>query len=121
VPAYPTSGVSTANTGIDPSGKTPNLSGAGVLALVSPFTFPSGTFATTCSQFIDHQVSVPGGALTGPSIHAWVQLPPGDADKLAIGADTSSIPKERSLLTSDGYTTPAVPVPRNWAIRVKTN
>jgi hypothetical protein len=120
-PAYPTTGVSTANTTVDPSGNTPFLSGTGVLAQVSPFTFPSGTFATTCSQYVSHPVSVPGGAMTGPCIHGWVQFPLGDPGLLAVGADSSSPPAGASYYTLDGYATPAISFFVNWAIRIKTN
>src|SRR5215471_14723642 len=81
-PAYPSSGVSTANTTVDPTGNSPNLAGPGVLATVSPFTFPSGSFETTCSAFTSKPVAVPGALMTGPSIHGWVQFPPGDSGLL---------------------------------------
>jgi hypothetical protein len=119
-PEYPSVGVSTANTGVDPSGNTPDL-GAGILGNVTPFTFPSLTFSTTCSQYISHPVSVPGSAMTGPSIHGWVQLPPGDSGLLGVGADSSSPSAGKSFYTSDGYTTPAISFFANWGIRIKTN
>ncbi|MFO0980850.1 MAG: hypothetical protein U1E76_03710 [Planctomycetota bacterium] len=76
-PASPAAaGVSTANLAIDPTGNTPDLTGAGVLALVAPFTFPAGT---SCQHLRAagalHPVSVSALA-TGPSIHAWIQFPP---------------------------------------------
>lgn len=107
-PAYPTSGVSTANTTVDASGNTPHVTGGGVLATVSPFTFTSGTFATTCSQFVSHAVSVSGGAMTGPSIHGWVQFPPGDPGLAGVGADTSSGTTGKSFFSLDAYTTPSI-------------
>ena len=120
-PAYPTSGVSTANTGVDPSGNSPNVVGGGVLASVSPFTFSSGTFATTCSQFVSHAVSVSGAAMTGPSIHGWLQFPPGDPGLCGVGADTNSGTSGKSFFSLDAYTTPAVAFFTNWGIRLKTN
>jgi hypothetical protein len=118
-PAYPSSGVSTANTGLDPSGNTPNLSGGGVLATVSPFTFTSGAFETTCSQFTSHAISVAGGAMTGPGINAWVQFPPGDSGFLWVGADSTSALQNASFFTLDGYASAAIALPTNLAIRVK--
>jgi len=120
-PAFPTSGVSTANTGVDPSGNTPNVVGGGVLATVSPFTFTSGTFATTCSQMVSHAVSVSGGAMTGPSIHGWLQFPPGDPGLAGVGADTSSGTSGKSFFSLDAYTTPSIAFFTNWGIRLKTN
>lgn len=120
-PAYPTSGVSTANTTVDASGNTPHVTGGGVLATVSPFTFTSGTFATTCSQFVSHAVSVSGGAMTGPSIHGWVQFPPGDPGLAGVGADTSSGTTGKSFFSLDAYTTPSIAFFTNWGIRLKTN
>jgi hypothetical protein len=121
-PAYPSSGVSTANTVVDPTGNSPNLTGPGVLATVSPFTFPAGSFETTCSQFTAHSVSVTGSSMTGPSIHGWVQFPPGDSGLLGVGGDTT-VPLGKSFFTQDGYTTPAIqflaPIV-NWCIRLKT-
>jgi len=119
-PQYPNVGVAKANTTVDPSGNTPDL-GSGVLANVSPFTFPSLTFATTCSQYISHAVSVSGGAMTGPSIHGWVQFPPGDSGLLGVGADSSSPSAGASFYTLDGYSTPAISFFVNWGIRIKTN
>jgi hypothetical protein len=126
IPAYPTTGVSNPNLGVDPSGNTPDISGAGLLALVSPFTFPSGTFATTSGQYVSHTVSVPGSAMTGSSIHGWLQFPPGDPGLLAIGVDTSDFPgpQGQTFFSLDGYTSPAVqfsiPI-GNAGIIIKTN
>jgi hypothetical protein len=118
-PQYPNVGVAKANTGVDPSGNTPDLGSP--LANVSPFTFPSLTFATTCSQYISHGVSVSGGAMTGPSIHGYVQFPPGDSGLLGVGADSSSPSQAASFYTLDGYSTPAISFFVNWGIRIKTN
>jgi hypothetical protein len=119
-PAYPSSGISTANTTVDPSGNSPNLTGPGVLATVSPYTFPAGSFETTCSQFSTHPVAVSGGAMTGPSINAWVQFPPGDSGLLGVGGDTTAS-NASSFFTQDGYTTASVAFFVNWGIRLKTN
>src|SRR5262249_17871670 len=103
VPTYPTSGISNPNLSVDPTGDTPDIAGAGLLASVSPFTFPSGTFATTASQYVSHSVSVPAPAMTGSSIHGWLQFPPGDSGLLGCGADTSSV-LGRSFESANGYT-----------------
>jgi hypothetical protein len=121
VPAFPTSGISNANYGLDPTGNTPEMSGPGVLATVSPFTFPSGTFATTSDQYIHHAVSVPRSAL-GADVHGWVQFPPGEPGYLTVGAEeASSNPAITSLFTLDGYTTPAVSFFVTWGIRLTQN
>ena len=112
-PGYPTTGVSTANTTIDPTDGTPNLTGPGLLAMVGPFTLPSGTFATTCSQYISHPIWVPGNALTGPSIRGWVQFPFGDPGLLAVGGDTTAS-NASSFFTQDGYTTASEFFFVNW-------
>lgn len=116
VPAYPTAGVSNANLAVDPTGATPDVVGPGLLALVAPFTFPSGTLALTSAQYISHPTSVPGSAL-GDHVHGWVQFQPG-AFLLAVGADITS-PNGCSYFTSDAYTTPAMPFGfANWGIRL---
>ncbi|MFO0982378.1 MAG: hypothetical protein U1E76_11685 [Planctomycetota bacterium] len=120
-PAYPTSGVSNANFGVDPTGHTPDIGNP--LATVSPFTFTSGTFATTSGQYVSHSVSVAGGLL-GTNVHAWVQFPPGDSGFLGVGADTSSPANGCSFFTSNGYATPAVTFlvgTGNWGMRVAVN
>jgi hypothetical protein len=109
-PAFPTTGISNPNVVVDPSGNTPDISGAGLLASVSPFTFTSGTFATTLSQYVSHAVSVPGSAMTGSTIHGWLQFPPGDPSLLQLGVDTSDFPgpQGRTFFSLDGYTSPAI-------------
>lgn len=115
-PAYPTSGVSNANTGVDPSGNTPDLGSP--LVTVSPFTFPSGSFETTSGLYTSHAAPVPGGSL-GTNVHVWVQFPPGDSGLLGVGADTSSGTNGCSFFSLDGYTSPAVSFFTNWGMRVK--
>ncbi|MCI0659398.1 MAG: hypothetical protein L0170_20295, partial [Acidobacteria bacterium] len=118
VPAYPTAGVSNAALAVDPTGATPDIAGPGLLALVAPFTFPSGTFATTSGLYVAAPVFVPGGLL-GSFVHGWVEFPPGDPGLLLVGADTSSLPALGSFFSLDGYVTPAVPFAvGNWGIRV---
>jgi hypothetical protein len=111
---YPTSGVSNANLGVDPSGNTPDIGSP--LATVSPFTFPSGTFDTT-APFVSAAIAVPGGSL-GTNVHVWVQFPPGDSGLLGIGADTSSGTNGCSFFSLDGYSSPAVSFFANWGMRV---
>ncbi|MFO0981963.1 MAG: hypothetical protein U1E76_09510 [Planctomycetota bacterium] len=72
-PSFASAGVSNANLAVDPSGQTPDVRGPGVLAVVAPFTFPSGTFATTSNQYVSHAVAVPGAAL-GSHVHGWMQF-----------------------------------------------
>jgi hypothetical protein len=114
--AYPTAGVSNPNLGVDGSGNTPDVAGAGLLACVCPFTFPSGTFATTCAAYISHAVSIPGGSVAS-KVHGWVQFPPGDSGLLGVGGDTTA-PNNQSFFTQDAYTTPAIGFGVNWGIRL---
>ena len=58
-------------------------------------------------------MGVEGDEMTGPSIHGWVQLPPGDPGLAGVGADTSSGTTGRSFFSMDAYATPAV-----WVARV---
>jgi hypothetical protein len=116
VPAYPTSGVSNANLGVDASGHTPDIGAP--LAQVSPFTFPSGSFETTSGLYTSHAIAVPGGSL-GLHVHGWVQFPPGDSGLLGVGADTSSGTNGCSFFSLDGYSSPAISFFTNWGIRVK--
>ena len=115
-PAYPTSGVSNANLGVDASGNTPDIGAP--LATVSPFTFPSGSFDTTSGLYHSHAIAVPGGSL-GTNVHGWVQFPPGDSGLLGVGADSSSGTNGCSFFSLDGYSSPAVSFFTNWGIRVK--
>ncbi|MFO0980560.1 MAG: hypothetical protein U1E76_02245 [Planctomycetota bacterium] len=118
-PSYASAGVSNANLGVDPTGQTPDIGGA--LAVVAPFTFTSGTFATTSAQYVSHAVGVAGGLLT-TKVHGWVQFTPGEPGFLGIGADTSSPANGLSGWSLDGYATPANVVSyANWGIRVATN
>jgi hypothetical protein len=119
-PAYPKSGISNPNLGVDPSGNTPFIGGPGVIITVSPFTFPPGTFATTSGQYITQSAVAPGAAFTGMSIHAWVHFPPGNPGLLSIGGD-STTPTNCSFYTQDGYATPGVPFGAacTWAIRIE--
>lgn len=117
-PAYPTSGVSNANLGVDGTGNTPDIGAP--LASVSPFTFPSLTFATTSGQYISHAVSISGGSLS-TNVHSWVQFPPGDSGLLGVGADSSSGTNGCSFFSLDGYSSPAISFFTNWGMRVATN
>ncbi|MFO0980646.1 MAG: hypothetical protein U1E76_02685 [Planctomycetota bacterium] len=118
-PAFPRAGVSNANFVVDATGHTPDVSGAGLLALIAPFTFPSGTLATTSGLYVNHAVAVPGASL-GTHVHGWVQFPPGDSGLLGVGGDTT-MSNGCSFFTLDSYTTPAVSFFANWGIRLKTN
>lgn len=118
VPAYPAAGVSNANLLLDPTGNTPDISGSGLLALVAPFTFPSGTKAQTSGQYISQPIFVPSAAM-GSNVHVWTQFPPGDPGLLAIGADTSDPGCTTSFVSFDGYVTPAQLADPNWALRAK--
>lgn len=119
VPAYPTSGFSNPNLGVDPSGNTPDVAGAGVIVTVSPFTFPAGTFATTDGAYVVQPAAAAGGAFSGISIHAWIQFPPGDPGLLGIGGDTTN-PLGCSYFTQDAYTSPAIFFGgiANWGLRI---
>ncbi|MFO0981962.1 MAG: hypothetical protein U1E76_09505 [Planctomycetota bacterium] len=120
-PSFVGAGVSNANLAVDPTGQTPDVRGPGLLALVAPFTFPSGTFATTSNQYVSHAVAVPGAAL-GPHVHGWMQFTPGEPGYLGMGADTSSPINGLSGWSLDGYVSPAnVASYANWGIRIATN
>jgi hypothetical protein len=121
VPAYPSAGISDANLAVDPTGDTPDISGAGLLCLIAPFTFPSGTFATTAAQYTCHlcPMPVPGSSFTSHG-HGWVQFPPGDSGLLGVGADTT-VSNGCSYYSLDGYSTPAISFFVNWGIRALTN
>lgn len=114
---FPTSGVSNANTVVDPSGNTPDIGAP--LATVNPFTFPAGSFETTSGLYTSHAVAVPGGSL-GSNVHGWVQFPPGDPGLLGVGGDTTQN-NGCSFFSLDGYSSPAISFFVNWGIRVKTN
>jgi hypothetical protein len=120
VPAYPTSGFSNPNLGVDASGNTPDVAGAGVIVTVSPFTFPAGTFATTSGAYVVQPAAAGGGAFSGISIHAWVQFPPGDPGLLGVGGDTT-LPQGCSYFTQDAYTSPAIFFGSiaNWGLRIQ--
>lgn len=114
---YPTSGVSNANLGVDPTGNTPDIGSP--LATVSPFTFPAGSFETTSGLYTSHAVSVAGGSL-GSNVHGWVQFPAGDPGLLGIGGDTTAS-NGCSGFSLDGYSSPTISFFVNFGIRVKTN
>jgi hypothetical protein len=120
-PAFPRAGISDANLAVDPSGATPDVQGAGLLCLFAPFTFPSGTFATTVSQYVSHScpMPVPGSSFSSHA-HGWVQFPPGDSGLVTVGADTT-VSNGCSYFSLDGYTTPAISFLVNWGIRAITN
>jgi hypothetical protein len=104
-PAFPATGVSNPNLGVDPTGNTPDIAGPGLIATIAPFTFPSGTFATTAAQYVEHSALV-GTQPNGIGVHGWIQFPPGDPALLECGVDTT-VPLGHSFLSADGYTTPA--------------
>src|SRR5262249_38116254 len=120
-PGFPSAGVSNANLAVDASGNTPDLSGAGLLAVIAPFTFPSGSIETTSGQYTVHGVTV-SADLLGDHVHGWLQFPPGDdcAD-LQCGGDSSSGNNGCSFFSQDCYATPAVSFFVNWGIRLQTN
>lgn len=120
VPEYPTAGVSNANLVLDPGGGTPDISGAGLLAVIAPFTFASGTVASTSATYTTQPVSVPAASLS-TDVHGWVQFPKGDPGLLGVGADSSSASAGASFFSLDGYTTPSTPFLVNWGIRLQAN
>jgi hypothetical protein len=117
VPAFPATGVSNANLSIDPTGNTPDI--IAPLALIAPFTFPSGTLAWSSSQMIHHPLSVPASSL-GSHVHGWLQFPPGDSGLLAAAAD-DNYPIGPAYLSIDGYATPAIGFFDLWGIRLTHN
>lgn len=117
-PAFPAAGVSNANLAVDATGHTPDV--ASPLAMISPFTFPAGTFATTSGQYVSHATAIAGGSLRA-MVHAWVQYPPGDTGLLGIGLDLNSPSAGCSYFSIDGYTSPAVSFGGNAGLRLVTN
>ncbi|MFO0983637.1 MAG: hypothetical protein U1E76_18230 [Planctomycetota bacterium] len=111
--AFPAAGVSLANLGVDPSGSTPDIGSP--LALIAPFSFAPGTYTSTSAGYACQPCSIPGSLLSG-NVHGWAQL----AANIAVGADTTSI-NGCSFFSTDGYATPAQPVPANLGIRLTTN
>jgi hypothetical protein len=122
VPAYPQVGISDANLAIDPTGHTPDLYGPGLLSVIAPFTFPSGSIETTSGQYTSHTCPLPVPASSFVShAHGWVQLPPGDPGLVGVGADSTNVTSHDSFYTLDGYSSPAVSFSVIWGIRLATN
>ncbi|MEW6743983.1 MAG: hypothetical protein AB1486_14625 [Planctomycetota bacterium] len=120
--AYPLSGAYASSLTLDPTGITPDLSVP--YSDVAPFTFPAGTFATTCQQMIVRTFSppVPYSSVLDDNVHGVVQFPPGDSALLAIAADTNSSVTMHSGWTYDGYMTPAIIMwAGDWGIRLGSN
>jgi hypothetical protein len=108
--SFPVVGFYNANTGLDPSGMTPNL--ASPLATVSNPAILGG-------PLFDFE-AVDTADFTSPATyHAVVQFPPGDPGLVGVGADQDgasngggecfgSNPFDSSGFTQDGYSSPAV-------------
>jgi hypothetical protein len=122
VPAFPQAGISDANLALDPTGHTPDMTGPGLLSVIAPFTFPSGSFERTSGQYTSHICPLPVPASSFVShAHGWVQLTPGDSGLLGIGADQDTPPLGYSFETLDGYSSPAMSFFQVWGIRLTTN
>jgi len=123
VPAYPQVGLSDANLAIDPTGHTPDLSGPGLLSVIAPFTFPSGSFETTYIRYTSQTCPLPVPTSSFVShAHGWVQFPQGDSGLLGVGGDSSSGPYYSTFYTLDGYSSPAISFALvAWGIRLATN
>jgi hypothetical protein len=91
-----------------------------LLAVIAPFTFPSGSRETTSHQYTIHDVSV-SADLLGSHVHGWLQFPSGDDGTLGCGADTNSVVNGCSFSSDDCYTEPALGLSLNWGIRLETN
>ncbi|MEW6741800.1 MAG: hypothetical protein AB1486_03490 [Planctomycetota bacterium] len=105
--AFPTSGVFTANTTLDPSGWTPDLSNG---FAVAPFTFVPMTFSTTSGRYVTRDFAdFPYSTFGTDDVHGVIQFPPGDTGLVAVGGDVTPKPTIRwaSTWTSDGYRTRA--------------
>ncbi|MEW6746646.1 MAG: hypothetical protein AB1486_28225, partial [Planctomycetota bacterium] len=105
--SYPSSGVHVANTTIDPSGWTPDLSFGWAVA---PYTFVPLTFATTSGMYVARDfVDIPYATFGTDDVHGVIQFPPGDSGWLGIGGDTTPSPNVNwaSTWTLNGYTTAA--------------
>jgi hypothetical protein len=122
VPAFPQAGISDANLVLDPTGHTPDMTGPGLLSVIAPFTFPSGSFETTAGLYTSHlcPAPVPGSSFASHA-HGWVQFPPGDSGWLRIGGDSNSPSFPYSFYTLDGYSSPALSFFPIWGIRLTTN
>ncbi|MEW6741799.1 MAG: hypothetical protein AB1486_03485 [Planctomycetota bacterium] len=103
--SYPSSGVHVANTAIDPSGWTPDLSFGWAVA---PFTFVPFTFATTSGMYVQRDFAdIPYVSFGTDNVHGVIRFPPGDSGWLGVGADTNSGGPWGSSWTFNGYSTPA--------------
>ncbi|MEW6742053.1 MAG: hypothetical protein AB1486_04775, partial [Planctomycetota bacterium] len=105
--SYPSSGVHVANTTIDPSGWTPDLSFGWAVA---PYTFVPFTFATTSGMYVTRDFADIAYSTFGTDdVHAVIQFPPGDSGWLGIGGDTTPSPSVSwgSAWTLNGYSSPA--------------
>ncbi|MEW6742454.1 MAG: hypothetical protein AB1486_06820 [Planctomycetota bacterium] len=115
--AFPLSAVCPANTTLDPSAMTPDLSQPYEAA---PLTFPAGVFATTSAVNVVRTFStpIPYSSVQDDNVHGVVQLPPGDFGLLAVGIDTSSTLPSGSAWSVDGYVTPAYPFSYKLGLRL---
>ncbi|MEW6747544.1 MAG: hypothetical protein AB1486_32835 [Planctomycetota bacterium] len=121
--SYPSSGVYVANTTIDPSGWTPDLSFGWAVA---PFTFVPFTFATTSGQYVVRDFAdFPYSAFGTDTVHAVIQFPPGDSGWLGVGGDTTPSPNVAwgSTWTLNGYSSPANRFDSiaGWGLRLGSN
>jgi len=108
--SYPVVGYYNANTGLDPSGMSPDLSSP-LATVASPAILGGPLFGFEAVDTAD---------FTSPSLfHAVVQFPPGDPGLVGVGADQDGAangggecfgpnPFDSSAFTQDGYASPAI-------------
>lgn len=108
--SFPVVGIYGANTGLDASGNTPDLS--------SPIATATNP-AILGGPLFDYQFVQLSKATTPATYHAVVQFPPGDSGLLGVGGDSDTArnaggecggpnPIDSSGFTQDGYSTPAI-------------
>ena len=115
-PTFGRLGIYGDNLTVDPSGATPDVSGAQTFVEVtggSTFAFP----APLCNflSFRNNAFTFPPGV----NAHVAIQEAAGDT-ALWLCADSSSPSTGRSFFTTNGFATPATPFTQNWCLRVGT-
>jgi len=99
------------NLALDPTGTTPDLSGAGI---VTGVVNPNGQNGTFCTEIVAYDV--PDVCLTSSkNTHVVMKFRPGDSS-LWLCADSAGPIFGHSYFTTDCYSTPAIPFTLNWVL-----
>lgn len=102
VSSYPDSGLAAPDTGLDPSGRTPDFT---AIFGNGPFAFPPLTFVTTSGQMVSNSFGT--ADVTGLDTVGFIQFPPFDPGLVGVGADTTAGGSTNTGWTLDCFSTPA--------------